>query len=104
MKQRKLFYRKKGKAWILSGKQKGITQDLLTLPEPNRLVAAKLNLVSFLTKEKLEKILLKIECLDYVEEANPKPTPKVPTIKIIRTPELDTKQEELNKLLLEDTE
>jgi len=99
-----MFYRKKKKAWILSGKQKGITQDLLTLPEPNRLVAAKLNLVSFLTKEKLDKILKKVECLDYIKVKDKNPISKVPIIKIKRTPEIDTKQEELNKLLKLDEE
>jgi hypothetical protein len=102
MKERKLFYRKKGKATILSGKHNGITTDIWTLPDPNRLALAKFDLVSFLTQEKLAKIMQKIECLDYQDEQSTKQPQEVPTIVITRTQELDTKQAELNRILAED--
>jgi len=78
MKNRKLFYRKKGKATVISGKHNGITTDILTLPNPNKLIDKNFDLVSFISKEKMLKIIQKIECLDINDKSLKKEDKEVP--------------------------
>jgi len=97
MKQRNLYYRRKGNKIIVEGKMNKKTIFLFTLPEPSKLLNA-----SFLTEEKIAKINEKIKRLDYRSEKKTKEASKVRTTDIIRTSEKDDNaidvNEEINEL------
>jgi len=103
MKDRKLYWRRKENRIILEGKRNNKTIYLWTIPHPQKFFNEILSKSSYLSKEKLDKINEKINRLDYKTEGGKKKPPKVLTTEIIRTPELDDKEdeweEELNDLL-----
>jgi hypothetical protein len=103
MKDRKLYWRRKENRIILEGKRNNKTIYLWTIPHPQKFFNEILSKSSYLSKEKLDKINEKINRLDYKTEEGKKKPIKVRTTEIIRTPELDDKEdeweEELNDLL-----
>ena len=103
MKDRKLYWRRKENRIILEGKRNNKTIYLWTIPQPQRFFNEILSKSSYLSKEKLDKINEKINRLDYKTEGGKKKPLKVRTTEIIRSPELDDKEdeweEELNDLL-----
>ena len=103
MKDRKLYWRRKENKIILEGKRNNKTIYLWTIPSPQKFFNEILLKSSYLSKEKLDKISEKISRLDYKTEEGKKKPIKVRTTEIIRSPELDDKEdeweEELNDLL-----
>jgi len=97
MKQKQIYYRRKGGKIVAEGKKKGKTIYLFTVPDVETILKS-----SFFTREKVDKILDKVKCLDNRPEKKKISTPKVHPIKIIRTPEKDDK-EKLNEILRNDT-
>lgn len=65
MKRRRIYYRKKNHKTIIEGKRNGKTIFIWTLPDPEILVRSILLKSSFLIGEKIQKILQKIQRLDY---------------------------------------
>jgi len=96
MKQRQIYYRRKGSKIIAEGKMNGKTIFLFTIPDVETVANS-----SLFTYEKQLKINGKIFRLDYKPEKKQKDAVKVQTIKIIRTPEKDDK-EKLNEILRND--
>ncbi len=63
--QRKITYRKKKGKIIIEGKAKGETVYIYTLPPPEQLINQLLLKKSFITEEKIEFIMQKIQRLDH---------------------------------------
>jgi len=102
MKERKLYWRRKGDRIILEGKgKKSRTIYLWTLPTPSKFIEEILLKSSYLPEEKLEKIKEKISRLEYREHKTTKMGLKVRTTNIIGTPKKDgyNVDEELDELL-----
>jgi hypothetical protein len=102
MKERKLYWRRKGDRIILEGKgKKSRTIYLWTLPPPSKFIEEILLKSSYLPKEKLEKIKEKISRLEYREHKTSKMGLKVRTTNIMGTPEKDAfdAERELDELL-----
>jgi len=102
MKERKLYWRRKGDRIILEGKgKKSRTIYLWTLPPPSKFIEEILLKSSYLPEEKLEKIKEKISRLEYREHKTSKMGLKVRTTNIIGTPEKDAfdSERELDELL-----
>jgi len=99
MKDRKLYWRRKENRIILEGKRDNRTIYLWTIPTPQKFFNEILSKSSYLSKEKLEKIGEKINRLDYKVERDKKNPPEVLTTEIIRSPELDDKDEEMDDIL-----
>lgn len=70
MKQLKIYYRKKGKSIIIEGKNKGKSVYLWTLPKDAELFLKNLISASFFTKEKADKLMTLLHCLDYKTKLN----------------------------------
>lgn len=86
MKNRALYYRRKGKYTIIEGKEKGKSVLIWTLPDPLELLLLVLGKkASIIDAEKTLKINQKIERLDYQSKRKKKPASKVLTNRIIRT-------------------
>ena len=73
MKQRRISYRKKKNKTIIEGKRRGKAEYIWTLPPPEILIRKILAKASFLPKEKLSKMLKKIQRLDYKEKQGSNP-------------------------------
>jgi hypothetical protein len=102
MKERKLYWRRKGDRIILEGKgKKSRTIYLWTLPTPSKFIEEILLKSSYLPEEKLEKIKEKISRLEYREHKTSKMGLKVRTTNIMGTPEKDAfdAERELDELL-----
>lgn len=64
--KRRIYLRRKGKGhWILEGKRNRKTIYLWTLPSLEIFVKEILAKSSYLTKEKIQKLLKNYECLDH---------------------------------------
>ena len=72
MKQRKLYYRHKGKGFVIESKENGKSIHVWALPDPETLIKDIIAKSSYLSQEKLQNILEKIQRSDYKEnkEAN----------------------------------
>ena len=100
MKERKLYWRRKNNRICLEGKgKKSRTIYLWTLPPPEKFLKEILLKSSFLTEERKEKMREKINRLEYRDYKVNKRGIKVRTIKITRTPEKDTKEDDIDELL-----
>ena len=95
MKQRNLYYRRKGKSLIIEGKARdGSSVSIWTLPAPEKLILQIISKASFFSEEKAEKILLKINRLAIRHEPEPNSSPKVPLGIIMRSPDKDALTQE----------
>ena len=95
MKQRNLYYRRKGKSLIIEGKARdGSSVSIWTLPSPEKLILQIISKASFFPKEKADKILLKINRLAIKTEPEPNTPPELRTIIPRRTPEKDALTQE----------
>jgi len=100
MKERKLYWRRKGDRICLEGKgKKSKTIYLWTLPAPAKFIKEILLKSSYLTQEKKEKIMEKINRLGYRDYKVNQRGVKVRTTKITRTPEKDAKEDDKDELL-----
>jgi len=100
MKERKLYWRRKGDRICLEGKgKKSRTIYLWTLPAPAKFIKEILLKSSYLTQEKKEKIMEKVSRLEYREHKTTKMGLKVRTTEIIRSPKKDAKEDEIDELL-----
>jgi hypothetical protein len=100
MKERKLYWRRKGDRVILEGKEKkSRTIYLWTLPAPSKFIEEILLKSSFLTEEKKEKMRQKISRLEYREHKTSKMGLKVRTRNIMGTSEKDAERNEMDALL-----
>jgi len=77
MKPRRIYYRKKGKCkTIIEGKQNGKTIFIWTLPDPEILIKEILAKSSFLPLEKSQKLIKKVQRLDFKENKDKKESQK----------------------------
>lgn len=77
MKERSIYYRRKGKSIIIEGKQDGRSIPIWTLPNDPTQLLDFLTKASFFTEEKSLKIQEKIRRLDIRKERGQKEPPKV---------------------------
>ena len=70
MKTKRIYYRKKGKSIIIEGKNKGKSIYLWTLPKDAEFFLKKIISASFFTKEKAQKLMTLLDCLDYKTKSN----------------------------------
>lgn len=76
MKERRLYFRKKGKSIVLEGKMpNGKGRLIWTLPNANKFYELILKEASFLPQEKVGKINEKVRCLAYRSDKLPKSSP-----------------------------
>lgn len=94
MKDRVLYYRRKGKAMIIEGKQDGKSVLIWTLPSPQDLLDKILTFPSFFTREKSIKIAEKISRLDTREEKGVKQDKEVRIVITTRSQEKDETTEQ----------
>jgi lantibiotic modifying enzyme len=98
MKTRNIRYRRKKKSIVIDGIKtlynKKVKEFILTLPSNPIDLIEHLQKGSFFTQEKYDKIIKKIEGLDYVERKESEGDKKVRTIKLMRTSEKDPFDEE----------
>lgn len=86
LKDRRMYWRKKGKTIVLEGRlPNGKPLLIWTLPEPNKLLPQILGNASFFTQEKRAQIQQKITRLEYKEKKSKQVALKVPSIIINRT-------------------
>lgn len=92
MKDRSIYYRRKGKSIIIEGKDKdGSSVNIWTLPkEPIHLLQV-LAKASYFPSDKLDKILQKINRLAIKKDKASKDDEKVRIVITTRTPENDAK-------------
>lgn len=94
MRERRIYWRKKGKAIVLEGRlTNGKAILIWTLPDANKFYDKILSNASFLPQEKLEQIKQKVMRLNYKTETVKNSSPKVPSIQIRRTQEKDAENE-----------
>lgn len=86
MKERMTYWSRKAGRIIAEGRRKNKTIFLFSLPSVEKIAQS-----SIFTQEKRDKILAKIQSLDFRNSKAKKTPPKVRTIKIIRTDESDEK-------------
>ena len=91
MKERKVYWRRKGKTFIAEGQRNKKTIYLFTLPSVEEVLNS-----SLFTKEKQDRINEKIFRLDYESSKVSKQSSKVHTINIVRTPEKDEENDNSN--------
>lgn len=90
MKQRRIYYRKKGKSLILEGRlANGKPLLIWTLPDAEKLISQIVDNASFLPQEKREQINEKYMRLDFQPDKKENSSPKLRTAKIKRTEEND---------------
>lgn len=88
MKTRMTYWSRKAGRIIAEGRRKNKTIFLFVLPDVEKIAQS-----SLFTQEKKDKILTKIQSLDYREKQNKKTSPKVRTTNIIRTIDKDEERE-----------
>lgn len=93
MKERRIYYRRKGKSIVIEGKQDGRSVLIWTLPNPEKLIYMIGIKASDSPMEKIEKIMEKIKRLDTKERKAKEKDQEVPLMNIRRTFELDAKKE-----------
>lgn len=97
MKDKQIYYRKKGKSIIIEGKQDGKSIFIWTLPNPETLVNLLIEKASYFTQEKATKILENIRRLDTREPKLKLGRRIVRTTKINTTIFLDANSEAIDE-------
>lgn len=104
MKEKKLYYRRKGKSLIIEGKEDGKSVLIWTLPNPEILLEGILRKASFFTQGKQLKIMEKLNRLKLDRVKSSQSSQDLPIININRNPEKDAGMptpEEIEKSLSE---
>lgn len=97
MKPRRIYYRRKAKSIVIEGVASGKPILIWTLPKPEKLLDELMEKSSIFSPEKKENVSFKLQRLDIKLERDPKPKPKVPLTKVVRTPENDGEPAEITQ-------
>jgi len=86
---RRIYYRKKGKSLIIEGKRGGKSIYIWTLPKSAELFLRELIKASYFPKDKANRIMTLLNCLDYRLRKGEIDNQEVRTINIVGSQEKD---------------